>query len=85
MSFAKERDKAFIDAVTKDDWNGVKKYAKKYGVRLPVRRNVMKAGVYKAVQLCSDIPEDVKVLAAQKCMDLGFNPMINPVEGDDIE
>ena len=79
MSFAKERDKAFIDAVTKDDWNGVKKYAKKYGVRLP------KAGVYKAVQLCSDIPEDVKVLAAQKCMDLGFNPMINPVEGDDTE
>ena len=72
----KERDQAFIDAVTKDDWQGVMKYAKKYGVRLSANKNIMKAAIYKAVQCCTDIPEDVKALAAQKCTELGFNPTI---------
>ena len=74
MSFVKERDKAFTDAVTKDDWNAVKKYAKKYGVPLPDNEDVMKAGVYNAVQHCTKIPEEVKVLAAMKCIRLGFDP-----------
>lgn len=52
------------------------KYAKKYGVRLSVNKNIMKAAIYKAVQCCADIPEDVKALAAQKCTELGFNPYL---------
>lgn len=76
MTFAEERDKAFIDAVVNDKWDKVIKYSKKYGVPIPKKRNVMKAGIYKAVQFCTNIPEDVKVLAMQKCMKLGFNPII---------
>ena len=80
MSFAEERDKAFIDAVVNDKWDKVRKYAKKYGMPVPKKRNVMKAGVYKAVQYCTNIPEDVKVLAMQKCLQLGFTPLIKPYE-----
>ena len=80
MTFAEERDKAFIKAVVDDDWKAVWKYSKKYGLPMPEKRNVMKAGVYKAVQYCTNIPEDVKVLAMQKCLRLGFNPFIKPYE-----
>lgn len=77
MTIAEERDKAFIKAVVDDDWKAVREYSKKYGVPMPKKRNVMKAGVYKAVQYCTNIPEDVKVLAMQKCLKMGFNPFIN--------
>ena len=80
MTFAKERDKAFTDAVVNDKWDGVKRYAKKYGVPLPNSKKVMKAGIYKATQYCTEIPEDVKELAMIKCLKLGFNPFIRPIE-----
>lgn len=85
MSFAEERDKAFIKAVVDDDWEAVRKYAKKYGAPIPKKRNVMKAGIYKAVQYCTNIPEDVKTLAMQKCLQLGFSPLIKPQESEDRE
>lgn len=78
--FSKERDKAFIKAVMEDDWEAVRKYSKKYGVSIPKERNVMKAGVYKAVQYCASIPEEVKSVAMMKCLKLGFNPLIKPIE-----
>ena len=80
MTFAEERDKAFIDAVVNDKWDKVRKYSKKYGVPVPKQSNVMKTGVYKAVQYCTNIPEDVKVMAAQKCLQLGFSPLIMPYD-----
>ena len=80
MTFAEERDRAFIIAVVDDDWKAVRKYSKKYGVPMPKERNVMKAGIYKAVQYCTNIPEDVKMLAMQKCLQLGFSPLIKPYE-----
>ena len=85
MTFAEERDKAFIKAVVDDDWKAVRKYAKKYGVPVPKKINVMKAGIYKAVQYCTNIPEDVKVLAMQKCLQLGFSPLIEPYEPQESE
>lgn len=78
--FSKERDKAFIKAVMEDDWEAVRKYAKKYGVPIPKKRNVMKAGIYKAVQYCTEIPEEVKNVAMVKCLNLGFSPLIKPIE-----
>ena len=36
----------------------------------------MAAGIYKAAQECTDIPESVKKLAREKCMNLGFRPTI---------
>lgn len=73
---AKERDEAFVEAVVNDNWDKVRKYSKKYGIPIPRKRAAMKAGVYKAVQYCTDIPEDVKVQAMQKCLEMGFNPYI---------
>lgn len=82
MTFAEERDKAFIKAVVDDDWKAVLEYSKKYGVPVPKKRNVMKAGIYKAVQYCTNIPEDVKSLAFTKCLELGFTPWIKPIEAE---
>lgn len=83
--FSKERDKAFIRAVMEDDWKAVREYAKKYGVPIPKKRNTMKAGIYKAVQYCTEIPEEVKKVAMIKCLELGFNPLIKPIEESEVE
>ena len=72
----RDRDKAFTEAVLHERWDLVRKYAKKYGVPIPKDKRVMKAGVYKAVQYCEDIPEEVKVEAFWKCLELGMVPMI---------
>lgn len=85
MTFAEERDKAFIKAVVDDDWKAVLKYSKKYGVPVPKKRSVMKTGVYKAVQYCTNIPEDVKNLAFTKCLKLGFSPLIESIEAESEE
>lgn len=85
MTFSEERDKAFIDAVVNDKWDKVYKYAKKYGVPVPKKINVMKAGIYKAVQYCTNIPEDVKAIAMRKCLHLGFSPLIKQYESQESE
>lgn len=77
-SFTKERDKAFTDAVVNDKWDGVRAFMEKYRMSAS-SDTVMKAGIYKAVQYCTDIPEDVKTLAMQKCLEMGFNPFIRPI------
>lgn len=80
--FVKERDAAFIHFVKTDDFSKVKAYCKKYGVQIPKKRNVMEAGVYKAVVATTSIPEDVRTMAMQKCLKIGFNPMIKPYDYD---
>ena len=77
-AFTKERDKAFTDAVVNDNWNGVRAFTEKYRMSAS-SDTVMKAGIYKAVQYCTDIPEDVKILAIKKCLKMGFNPFIRPI------
>lgn len=74
--FVRDRDTTFTNAVLHDDWDGVRAYCKHYGMKLPQNEKVMKAGIYKAVQECTNIPKDVKVLAAEKCVSLGFKPTI---------
>ena len=81
--FVKDRHDAFISAVVDDDWSKVKRYSQKYGVPMTKEEKVMKAGVYKACQSCTDISEEVKGIARQKCLNLGFNPFIKPIEGSD--
>ena len=75
-AFVKSRDKAFTAFVMDDDWDAVLKHLKKYGqyARLPKDENVAKAGIYKAVQECTNIPVEVKAEAARKCVLLGFRP-----------
>lgn len=80
--FVRERDTAFIHFVKTDDLSKVRAYCKKYGVQIPKKRNVMAAGVYKAVVATTSIPEDVRTMAMQKCLKIGFNPMIKPYDYD---
>lgn len=81
--FLADRKEALTKAVMDDDWSAVRKYCRKYHVEMPKEERIFKAGIYKAVQYCTDIPEEVKVLAMQKCLKLGFNPFIKPVGYDE--
>lgn len=75
--FAKERDKAFIDFVETGSMKMVDAYCKKYGVKMPENPKVKQAGIYKAVQACTNISEEIKNKAMIKCLELGFNPFIS--------
>ena len=77
-AFVRARNKAFTEAVLHDDWEGVKDYMKRWNPEadIPENENVMKAGIYKAVQYCTDISEEVKSIAFQKCIEIGFYPGI---------
>ena len=79
--FVRDRDTAFINAVMHDDWDGVAAYLEKYKMRgaqmMRYKEPVAKAAIYKAVQECTNISDDVKAIAAEKCVALGFAPRIN--------
>lgn len=81
--FVKDRDETFTRFVMDDDWDALRRYCRKYGTPMPEKRKIAQAGVYKAVQYCTGISEEVKVLAMQKCLELGFNPLIKPVGYDE--
>lgn len=72
--FAKDRDKAFIEFVQTDSIEAIKAYADKYGIKTPENEDVLKAGIYKAVQECTNIPQEIKDMARTKCIELGFKP-----------
>lgn len=72
--FVKERDEAFTDFVMTGSTKKLKAYFQKYNVPMPKDKNIMAAGVYKAVQHCTGISDEVKNTAVMKCLDLGFSP-----------
>lgn len=74
--FVKDRNNAFISFVKTDDLSEFYKYADRYQLSVPSDINITKAGIYKAVQECTDIPEDIKEIARKKCMELDFAPYI---------
>lgn len=78
--FVKDRDEAFIAFVLRDDWGPVREYCDTYGVRMLDNPDVMAAGIYKAVQCITNMPDEVKVKAAMKCMKLRFSPFMKPIE-----
>ena len=80
--FVREQDAAFIHFVETDDLSKVRAYCKKWGVQMPKSRKVAAAGVYKAVVATASIPDDIKTMAMQKCLRIGFNPMIKPYDYD---
>ena len=77
--FVKDRNAALTAFVLNDDWGPVKQYCATYGIAMPDNPDVMAAGIYKAVQEVTTIPNDIKVKAAIKCMQLGFEPFMAPV------
>ncbi len=78
--FIADRDNAMAAFVMSDDWEPVLAYCDKYEISLPEDSKVMAAGIYKAVQEITTMPEDVKKTAAIKCMKLGFTPFMTPPE-----
>ena len=76
MVFVEERDNAITEAVLNDDWDGVRKYCKKYGINMPEDERIFKAGIYKAAQVCTGLSDQVKDAAMIKCLELGFNPFM---------
>lgn len=80
MSYSEERDNAFIEFVKNDNIKPFAKLCKKYHILRPASWRVERVAIYKAVQYCTNIPDDVKVLAMQKCLKMGFNPLIKPIE-----
>lgn len=80
--FRKDRDSAMTAFVMRDDWEAVRKYCTTYGVSMPDDPDVMAAGIYKAVQEVPGLPDEVKYMAAMKCMRLGFTPFITPPKED---
>ena len=78
--FVKDRDKAFRAFILHDDWEPVREYCRTYGVPMPDDPRVMAAGIYKAVQYITTMPDDIKAKAAMKALKMGFNPFIMPPE-----
>ena len=76
----KDRDSAFIAFVMNDDWEPVRRYCSTYGVPMPDNPDVMAAGIYKAVQYITNMPDEVKVKAVMKALKLGFSPFMKPIE-----
>lgn len=74
--FVKDRNAAFTAFVMNDDWNAILEYCRTYGVRMPDNDKTFAAGVYKAVQEVTNIPDEVKKAAAMKCLKLGLSPFM---------
>lgn len=73
----KERDEAYIDFVKTGNLTKIKAYSKKYDILMPKNKKAQKVGIYKAVQYCDNIPEDVKDKAKKECLELGYDPFIS--------
>lgn len=80
--FSKERDDAFVDFVMNDNTDKLKAYCEKYNVPMPEDEKIMACGIYKAVQYCTDISDEVKTTAAWKCLERGMSPFIDWGRGE---
>lgn len=74
--FLKDKKTTYENAVLRDDWDGVVKYCKKYGVPILSDERILKAGIYKGTVAATDISAEVKSVAMTKCLALGFSPFI---------
>lgn len=79
--FAQERDEALIEFVKTGDDTLMRKHCAKYGQKVPKSRKVFHAAMYKSVRYCTNIPADIKALAWEKCLELGFSPINPELEG----
>ena len=83
--FLKDRKEAFTKAIMEDKLDYVRVYCDRYGVPIPKDERILKAGIYKAVQHCTDIPKEVKDKAFMKCLELGFSPFMEPIEKEEAD
>ena len=81
--YAERRDAALIHFVTAGDDSKCRLICKTYNVPMPESEKAFHAGLYKSVRYCTNIPEDIKKLAWEKCLQLGFMPFIPEAEVHD--
>lgn len=82
----KERDEAYIDFVKTGNLTKIKAYCKKYDILMPKNKKALKVGIYKAVQYCANIPEDVnKRLDLTKVSEVIYNILEEEAPGDNDE
>lgn len=74
--FVRERDAAFTDFVLTGNLEKFEAYCKKNGIKHPTDERVIAGGIYKAVQQCTNIPQEVKDIAAKKCLEIGMSPYV---------
>lgn len=74
--YASERDAAFAAFVDDGNFSHIDSLIDKWGGKRIPHDDVGRAAVYKAVQECVGISEEVKTRAFLKCIDLGFLPWI---------
>ena len=79
-AYAELRDAALIYFVQTGDDSKVRALDEKYHVQIPRNGKVFHAGLYKSVRYCTNIPEDIKKQAWDKCIALGFVPYIPEYE-----
>lgn len=75
-NFIEERDLAFTDVVLKGDFKRLWAYCDKYYINMPRNEELAKISVYKAIQECGGIADEVKEKARKECIEAGFNPSL---------
>ena len=75
-AFKKERDALFSAFVMDDNIEPILEYCAKYDIPTPSAKIALRAGVYKAVQNLNTISPQVKRIAREKCIALGFQPTV---------
>lgn len=78
--YAERRNAALIHFVKTGDDSKYRAVCRTYNMPIPRSEDVFHAGMYKAVRYCTDIPEDIKKQAWDKCIALGFVPYIPEYE-----
>lgn len=72
--YVKERNAVFEKYVLNDDEEALKKHCRKWCMLYPEEEIVRKIAVYKAVQHIPAMSDEVKQIAREKCIALGFSP-----------
>lgn len=82
-TYVKKRDEAVRRAVLYDDWHGVRDLCVEYMIPMPTDETIFKAGIYKSASGITNLPDEIRKLAAEKCIELGFSPKIGGNDGED--
>jgi len=78
-AFKKERDTLFSTFVMDDNIEPILEYCAKYDIPLSTAEITLRVGVYKAVQEITAVSPQVKRIARDKCIDLGFHPTMRDI------
>lgn len=76
--FVKSRDEMLVNFVETGSLTKVQEHCEKYGVTMPCDDVVLRLGLLKAVQECTNISDEIKAKAADKALKMGFCPYMFP-------